>query len=78
MLKVNTRNMVNGDVLELRVKSKILSGSAYELDYMVTYTHAQTELNKYSVPVLIDIGMTCTLKQVSGTGRVFDWTILSP
>lgn len=77
VLVVDTNAMVNGDVLELRVKTKAKSGSTSRLAYVVTYAHAQTELNKYSVPIPIDTEVVFTLKQTAGTGRVFDWNILA-
>lgn len=77
VLVVDTNAMVNGDVLELRIKTKAKTASTERLAYFSTYVHAQTELNKYSVPVPVDTQVTFTLKQTAGTGRAFDWNILS-
>jgi hypothetical protein len=77
VLVVDTNAMVNGDVLELRVKTKTKSGSTSRLAYFATYANAQGELNKYSVPIPVDTEVAFTLKQVSGTGRAFDWNILA-
>lgn len=76
VLVVDTVNMVNGDELELRLKTKAKSGSTSRLAYSQTYIHAQGELNKYSIPVPVDTEIVATLKQVAGTGRSFDWNIL--
>lgn len=77
MLVVDTNAMVNGDVLELRVKTKAKFGSTSRVAYFGTYSNAQTELNKYCVPVPSDVEIVFTLKQTAGTGRAFDWNILA-
>lgn len=77
VLVVDATNMVNGDTLELRAKTKCKSGSTARLAYFATYVHAQTELNKYSVPIPVTDSLLFTLKQTAGTGRAFDWNILS-
>jgi outer membrane protein W len=77
VLVVDTSNMVNGDVIELRAKTKAKAGSTSRLAYMVTYAHVQAELNKYSVPIPVDVEILFTLKQTAGVGRSFDWNILS-
>ena len=77
VLVVAANAMVNGDVLELRAKTKAKTGSTSQLAYVVTYAHVQTELNKYSVPIPVDTEVVFTLKQTAGTGRVFDWNILA-
>lgn len=77
VLVVDTSTMVNGDVLELRAKTKAKAGSTSRLAYAATYVHIQTEGNKYSVPIPVDTEVVFTLKQVAGTGRTFDWNILA-
>jgi hypothetical protein len=77
VLVVDANAMVDGDVLELRAKTKAKSGSTSRLAYFVTYANAQGELNKYSVPIPTDTEVVFTLKQTAGTGRAFDWNILA-
>jgi len=77
VLVVDTNAMANGDVLELRIKTKVLSGSSSRLAYPANYTNVQAMPNKYSPPVPANIEIVCTLKQVAGTGRSFDWVLLS-
>jgi hypothetical protein len=77
VLVVDTNALTNGDVLELRAKTKAKSGSTSRIAYVVTYAHAQTELNKYSVPIPVDTEVVFTLKQTAGTGRALDWNILA-
>lgn len=77
VLVVDANAMVNGDVLELRIKTKAKGGSTSRLSYYATFANIQGEPNKYSVPVPTDVEFVATLKQTAGTGRAFDWNILS-
>jgi hypothetical protein len=82
-LAVQTKNMVDGDELELRALVKVLTGDASPLlVYSANYIHkqgdaatasAQGEVVKYSPPISSPYAITFTLKQVAGTGRNFDW-----
>ncbi len=77
VLAVNTANMVNGDELELRIYTKVLSGSTKQLAYFAAYAHVQGIPNKYSVPVPANQYCEVSLKQSAGTSRNFEWTLLS-
>lgn len=77
VLVVDTNAMVGGDELELRVYTKAKTGSTSRLAYTATYIHTQGEFVKYSMPVPADVEWKATLKQVAGTGRVFDWNVLA-
>jgi uncharacterized protein YdaL len=76
VLVVDTANMVDGDLLELRVKTKAKSGSTSRLAYFAIFANAQGELIKYSPPIPADVEVVFTLKQSGGTSRSFDWNIL--
>lgn len=76
VLVVDMVNLALGDTVELRIKTKAKSGSTSRLAFIATYQHAQSELNKYSIPVPIDTEIVATLKQTAGTGRSFDWNLL--
>jgi hypothetical protein len=76
-LSVDTNAMVNGDVLELRINLKVLSGGTERLLFYAVFSHVQSEPIKCSVPVIAPFGATFTLKQTAGTGRNFDWAVLS-
>lgn len=75
---IDTVNMVNGDLLELRVYKKV-DGTNYRQVWKGTYQHIQINLDKQTPP--IEIGslsgdqLKFTLKQTAGTGRVFPWNI---
>lgn len=77
VLLVDTTNMVNGDVLELRIKSKVLTGGAEVLAYYQSFAHLQESKQKVSIPVPSLFSCSFTLKQVAGTGRVFPWVVVS-
>lgn len=77
VLVVDCNAMVGGDRLELRIKTKALSGGTQRLAYIAVYKNAQSTLIKYSVAVPVDTEIQCTLKQTAGTGRSFPWNLLS-
>jgi hypothetical protein len=77
VLVVDTGAMVNGDVVILRLKTKVLSGGTLRLAYSAVYAHAQAEPIKYSIPVPANIEIEATLEQTDGTGRSFPWSLLS-
>lgn len=77
LLVVDTNAMVNGDELELRAKTKAKTGSSSREAFYQCYSHIQGQPNKYSIPVPIDVEVLFTLKQTAGTGRTFDWNVLS-
>src|SRR3569832_1199339 len=77
VLVVDTNAMANGDVLELRMYSKNKTGSTSRQARVGAFANAQVDANKNNIPIPIDTECTFTLKQTAGTGRAFDWNILS-
>lgn len=77
VLSVDLSNMVAGDTVELRIKAKVLTGGTIREAYTATYSHAQGAPVVFSVPVAGMYGSTFTLKQTAGTGRSFDWSVLT-
>jgi DNA-directed RNA polymerase subunit E'/Rpb7 len=77
VLSVDTRLMQNGDVVEFRIKTKVLSTSTLGVAYYAVYAQTQAHPVKYSVPVPATAvqTITCTLKQTEGTGRAYDWSL---
>lgn len=75
---VDLLNMAGGDTLELRMKQKVvatLSGA-----YFQSFSGAQSAntLVAVSVPFPTNVaGAIFTLKQTAGTGRTYDYSILS-
>lgn len=76
-LSVDANAMVNGDVLELRITRKVLSGGTERLLFYAVFSNIQSEPIKCSVPVIAPFGATFTLKQTAGTGRAFPWSVES-
>ena len=73
-------NMVSGDSLELRVYTKVLSGSTLRCLYYQLLTDAQTANGgqlQVAIPVPSDQEFKFTLKQTAGTGRAYDWKVVS-
>lgn len=73
---VDTVNMANGDLVELRVYDMI-DGTNLRQVFKGTCQHAQTGSNvgKVSPPIAVTAGAKFTLKQTAGTGRVFPWSV---
>lgn len=76
VLYVNTKNMVLGDELELVVNLKIKSTGTSEKFLSATYLHAQGSPAVASIPVASINECVFTLKQTTGTGRVYDWEVV--
>ena len=77
VLVVDTTNMANGDELTLRILTKPLTGSTEAVAYRAAYAHVQSEPVKYSVPVPANWSCKAILNQTAGTGRAYDWALLS-
>lgn len=77
ILVVDTSNMVNGDVLELKIKTKVLSSSTSRIAIEAKFSNIQSDPNKYSIPIPSNNEIVATLKQTAGTGRNFDWALLT-
>lgn len=76
VLLVDTSAMQAGDALTLKLKTKRSAGDSSVVAYSYSYNDAQTEPNKYSVPVPVDTEIICTLTQTAGTGRTYPWKLL--
>jgi len=77
VLGVDLNALVNGETVELRVYTKMLSGSTSRLAYIATYVNVQGIPNVFSPPITANNECKVTLKQIGGTGRAFDWVLLS-
>lgn len=80
-LWVDVNAMATNDVLELRVKGKVLTGGTKRGIRVVTLTGAQPsdELqwvsDAYETDLAESDGLEFTLKQTFGTGRSFPWKV---
>lgn len=80
VLRVDAVNMADGDRVELRIYSKVLSGSTLAVAYLATFMHVQAQPVKISLPIVAAghaSGTQFTLKQTAGTGRAFAWSVES-
>lgn len=75
-LRVDTKNMVNGDVVEIRMKTKVRTGGTSGQEEFATYANVQSDPIKKSIPVESDVELICTLKQTAGTSRTFPWKLI--
>lgn len=76
-LIVDLNNLANGDVLELRAKMKVLSAGMVREFLVGVYANVQITKIAASIPVTAPQGAEFTLKQTGGTGRAFDWAVVS-
>jgi len=72
--EVDTVNMANGDLLELRVYDMV-DGTNYRQIWKGTYQHVQINPGKQSPFVTITTQGKFTLKQTAGTGRSYPWIV---
>jgi len=77
VLACDLANMAAGDIVTLRLYTKVLSGGTERLAYVATYAHVQGEPAKYSVPVPANVHLRATLTQSAGTGRSVPWSLLA-
>lgn len=74
---VNLQPMLVGDVVILRAWTKLLSGSTSRLAYRAIYANVQEEHNVYSPPIPANREIIVTIEQTDGTGRTYEWALLS-
>ncbi len=84
-LVVDTRNMADGDKLELRAYIAPRSGESRRLAKIQRYAHKQGdgatnnnadgEVISFSVPLSSPFSIRFTLKQTAGTGRSYVWSV---
>lgn len=80
---VDTVNMADGDVLELRIYQMVLTAGTQRVVYFTAFYGAQPtdDLIKVSVPVSNELtdtnALRFSLKQTFGTGRSYPWKVLT-
>lgn len=81
-LIVDLSAMANGDVLELRVYQKVLTGGTSRVVGLYTFYGAQPadalifNSDKFMNEISSEEGLNFTLKQTFGTGRAYPWKVL--
>ena len=76
LLKVDLNVMALGDIVELRVKSKVRSTGTTRLMDMGVYTNVQDSLISVSIPDATVEEIVVTLTQTAGSVRTFDWALV--
>jgi hypothetical protein len=77
-LSVNLTNLANGDTVEIRLKTKTLTGdTAEEVFYAIFANDQGPNPITLSPPLPSLYSLEATLKQTTGTGRAFPWNLLS-
>lgn len=74
--KFDLSNMANGDALELRIYTKVLSTSGLNQVWKGTYSNVQINTDAIGPMLASDQSYKITLKQITGTGRNYDWSLL--
>ena len=77
-LAVDTSNLSSTEAVELRAYEKVIntSGTYRQVAIVTVYAGDPSPLS-LSPPLLCPNGAKFTLKQLSGTGRSFDWAVWS-
>lgn len=77
VLMVDLSNLVNGDVVELRLKTRVLTGDTSLQLWTAVYANVQADVLCVSLPVASPFEIIATLKQTAGTARNFKWSLNS-
>ena len=89
VVHVNTKNLVAGDVLEVRIYNKVLTGDTDPaLEIMGTYnglqgdaaapgSEAYGDVVKVSPAIVVPYSATVTICQQAGTSRDVPWNVIS-
>jgi hypothetical protein len=77
-LEVNTKNMVDGDTLELRVYTNDGVNAADEPSQFASFSNTQGDTIKRADPIAVEAGgrYKATLKQTAGTNRDYYWKVM--
>ena len=76
VLVVDLADMIKGDEVVLRIKTKLTAGDTSQLAYYTVLSNAQAELNHYSIPVPSPIEFVATLQATVG-GVTAIWAVYS-
>lgn len=75
--KVRLNNLAGGDIVELRIYTMTLASGSLEQCWKATFGPSPpANIVAISPPVPSDQSIKVTLKQVAGTGRSYDWSLL--
>jgi len=76
VLAVDMNNLVAGDTVELRIKSKARAADTRRECYLATFIGPLAQPLSFSIPVpMAAADGEFSLKQTTGTGRAFPWAV---
>lgn len=74
--KIDLSNMANGDITEIRIYSKVLTGGGLNQVWKGVYANVQVNPVVVGPMLASDFSYKLTLKQVAGSARNYDWSLL--
>jgi hypothetical protein len=77
VLLLDLSNLSGGDVVELTIYTKTLTGSTERLLDRVSFANTQGTPNFQTVPIVSRWQITYKLRQPTGTGRSVDYAIVT-
>jgi len=77
VLFIDLTNMTATDVLDVFLQAKVLSTSTLRNVYSLTIAGVQSDPNFMSIPIPAVNGVQFQIKQTAGTGRSYDWSVVS-
>lgn len=77
VLIVDANALAVGETLTLRIKGKVLTGGTQRLIREAIFTGQLYEPNVQSMPAVQTFGGDITLTQTGGTGRSYDWSVVT-
>jgi hypothetical protein len=77
VLIVDASALAAGETLTLRIKGKVLTGGTQRLIREAVFTGPVYESNVQSMPAIQTFGGDITLTQTGGTGRSYDWSVVT-
>ena len=77
VLFIDLTNMTATDVLDIFLQAKVLSTSTLRNVYSLTIAGVQSDPNFMSIPIPAVNGVQFQIKQTAGTGRSYDWSVVS-
>ncbi len=75
--QIDLSNMVDGDVIEIRVYNQANSSSSLVEEISLSFANAQIDLMPPLPAIPATIGWRLTIKQTVGTGRTYQWSVLN-
>lgn len=76
VFKADIANMANGDIVEIRVYTKVLTGDTLRVAWKSTFANIPTTKIVISPPVASDFSCKISMTQQAGTGRSVTWSLL--